>query len=397
MLPTKYDVVDVGVSSTSPIVDAILEHPILDGTKKYSVECTEFVTALSEETPLPFIKTFEDAGGNMLLFQVRRKVVGVAALQVNTELGTLVAPHGAAPLPTVGTLLAPHQIFAPTVFRPIRTPNDVAFYLQEMFDEIKKVYGTSVDGLVGNLHGGVPDPVTGVIPDVAAAVVLADRFVQVLLTPNGTIRFYFSALFCKHFYIDSSPYGVKLFGLEETTIAFRSVGGVVHTGDDALKNNTPLIVAGETGQTIVYQCKYPLVRHFDHRVRLELDSAGMPVPAIIDWNTKNRQQVRHTLATFPINQVFESRIGLNTRGANEGDISFTTKMLLGSIVFRRAEDKISERFEILSSQFFQNIRLEVYIVRRDWNILTKEFDFKRRAIRLANDESWQAKLRFRTF
>ena len=97
MLPTKFDLVDVGVSSTKPIVDAILEHPILDGTKKYSVECTEFVTALSEETPLPFIKTFEDAGLNMLLFQVRRKVVGVAAIQVNTELGTLLAPHGAVP------------------------------------------------------------------------------------------------------------------------------------------------------------------------------------------------------------------------------------------------------------------------------------------------------------
>jgi hypothetical protein len=389
MLPTKFDLVDVGVSSTKPIVDAILEHPILDGTKKYSVECTEFVTALSEETPLPFIKTFEDAGLNMLLFQVRRKVVGVAAIQVNTELGTLLAPHGAVPLPTVGTLLAPHQIFAPTVFRPIRTPNDVAFYLQEMFDEIKKVYGTSVTGLVGNLHGGVPT----ILP----ADVLADSFVKIVLTPNGTIRFYFSALFCKHFFIVSSPYGVKLFGLDESTIAFRTVGAVVHTGIDALLDGTPVIVAGATGETIVYQCLYPLTRHFDHRVRLELDSAGMPVPAIIDWSTKNRQQIRHTLASFAINQISTSRIGLGTQGANEGDISLTTQMLLGSIVFRRAEDKVSERFEILSSQFFQNIRLEVFIVRREWNIINKEFDFKRRAIRLADGESWQAKLRFRTF
>ena len=74
MLPTKYDVVDVSVTSTNPIVDAILEHPILDGTKKYSIEVTEFTTPLSTEPPLPLIATFAGAAHDtMLLFKVRAK------------------------------------------------------------------------------------------------------------------------------------------------------------------------------------------------------------------------------------------------------------------------------------------------------------------------------------
>jgi hypothetical protein len=71
------------------------------------------------------------------------------------------------------------------------------------------------------------------------------------------------------------------------------------------------------------------------------------------------------------------------------------------MTWRRAENKISERFEILNSQFFQNIRLEVFMIRRDWVINpaagTQEFKWKRRALTLADGESWSAKLRFRTF
>ena len=48
----KYDIVDVHVSSTSHLVDAILDNPILDGTKKYTIEVTEFTCPLSAEPPL---------------------------------------------------------------------------------------------------------------------------------------------------------------------------------------------------------------------------------------------------------------------------------------------------------------------------------------------------------
>jgi hypothetical protein len=266
--------------------------------------------------------------------------------------------------------------------------------MQEYFDEIRNTYGNSHNGLEGAEHGGGNN--------VTAANMLADDFVRVLLTPNGTIRFYFSAVFTKHFFIETSHYAVKLFGLnpsDNRIIGFRTAAGVVVTGEKALRGDPlgAVIVAGETGETVVLMCKYPVIRHFDHRVRLEMDSSGMPVPAIVDWGTDNKQRVRHTIATFPINQKFETSISLNTQGANTGSISFATKMFLGDIVFRKAEDKISERYEIQNSQFFQNIRLEVYIVRREWNTATNEFVFKRRGITLADGESWTCKLRFRTF
>jgi hypothetical protein len=399
MLHTKYDVVDVSVSSTNPIVDAILEHPILDGTKKYSIEVTEFTTPLSTEPPLPLIATFQGAPvDTMLLFRLRRKTDSVPVIHANNLLANL-PQNGAAPnIDNLGPVLGPLDTFTHDAYRPFRTPNDILFYLQEYFNEIKNVYAGSHHGLDAVSHGGVPN--------ITAAAMGADDFVKVLLTPNGTIRFYFSEIFTKHFFLETSNYGVKLFGLnpnDNRVVAFRTVGGgpggPVLTGLNALYGvpHGVVIVVGETSETVVLQCKYPLIRHFDHRVRLEIDSSAMPVPAVIDWGTDNRQRVRHTIATFPINQRMETGIALNTQGAHEGDISFSTKMFLGDIVFRRAEDKVSERYEILNSQFFQNIRLEVFIVRKEWNTATSTFGFKRRGITLADGESWTCKLRFRTF
>jgi hypothetical protein len=385
---SKYDLVDVHISSTKSIVDAILEHPILDGTKKYSVEVTEFSVPLSTEGPLPSNATFARYADSMFLFRVRRKVVGQPPINNNTLLSHLPAnaPDDLGP--------KFQETFIPDSFRAIRTPNDLVFYLQHYFDEIKQIYGTSTNGLIAAAHGGGNN--------VTAANMLADSFVKVLMTPNGTIRLYFSQIFAKHFFIQSTTYATKLFGLSSDIIAFRdNVAGGYFTGILALTNNTFNIVAGETDETVVLQCNYPLTRLFDHRVRLEIDSGGMPVPSIVNWTTDNKQTVRHTLATFPINQKYDTSISLNTFGVNTGDISFTSNLFLGDMTWRRAENKISERFEILNSQFFQNIRLEVFMIRRDWVINpaagTQKFKWKRRALTLADGESWSAKLRFRTF
>jgi hypothetical protein len=176
---------------------------------------------------------------------------------------------------------------------------------------------------------------------------------------------------------------------------------VVLTGIEALYDplvgGGVIVAPGEVAQTVVVQCMYPLSRLFDHRVRLEIDSSSMPVPAVVTWTTDNKQKVRHTIASFPINQTYQTGIELNTQGADEGGVSFTSNMFLGPVVWRRAENKVSERYEILNSQFFQNVRLDVYIVRREWNTTSNKFVFARREITLADGESWTAKLRFRTF
>ena len=372
----KYDIVDVHVTSQKHLVDAILEHPLLDGQKKYTIEVTEFTVPLGGEPPLERQINF-DTYEYFALLKTFRKNPGRAPGADGTLLRNVA---------NIGNVLRPYEQFKPDSVSKIQTPCDLVFYMQEYFDNIKLAYQSNAAGIVGAEHGGAPNVLPAVLAD--------DDFVKVKLTPNGTIRFFFSNIFCKHFYIDCDDYSQVLMGFSESIIAFREDAGNQRTGIQALTDGGMNIVPGEPGETVVMMGNYPTCRFFDHRVRLEVDSGGMPVP--IEWTSENKQAISHALATFPISQTYTSALSLNRFGAADGNTRFSSTLLQGDIVWRRAESKVSERFRVLNAQFFQNIRLEVHIVRREWNQAAKKFVFKRRTLTMNDGESWTAKLRFRT-
>ena len=370
-----YDIVDVHISSFKSQVDCILQDPLLDGDKKYTVEVTELVAPLSTEPPLLKNSEFASYPDELFIARVRRKVVGQQPGADTTLLSTT---------PVIGVQFGPQlipEMFLPDTFKPVRTPQDLAYYLQRWFDDIKHVYVANPAGIVAAAHGGGVD------------VLLQedDLFVKVTSTPNNTIRLFLGEHFVKHFWIETTPYGKALMGWEEVQIAFRTA----LVGSLALTNNTAVIVAGETGETIVLQSLYPLTRHFDHRERLELQT-DMPIPSTVVWNTDNTQKISNVFGTFPIDMKTRSEIQLNTEGADSGEVTHFSELFSGDVVWRRAEDKVSERYEIMNSKFFQNIRLELFITRRVWLRDLRQFSFKRFSITLADGESWQAKLRFRT-
>ena len=383
-MKSSYDVVDVHVSSLKSRLDSVLEHPLLDGQKKYTLQVTEFSMPLSLEGPLPANENFSepaDVAPRMLLLQVRAKLIGQQPGANATLLSNV---------PLIGGQFGPvppstnsRERFVPTSIRPMRTPNDLVYYLQRYFDDIKAVY--SPGGITGNSHGGAPNETVGD----------QDVFASVDLTPSGMLRFYFGAKFCKHFFLTTSLYGRTILGLEapDDLIAFRKVGDVMHTGLDALQDGGAVIVAGATNETVIFQSTYSLFRNFDHRTRIELQT-DMQIPNSVVWNTDNKQRNSKVIATFPINMQYESGLVLNTEGGNNGQTTMVSNLFAGDLIWRRAEDKISERYEILNSQFFQNIRLDVYIVRKEW--VVNKFVFKRREVVLADGDSWTAKLRFKT-
>jgi hypothetical protein len=389
----KYDVVDVHLTSDTPLLDTILEHPLLDGQKQYTVEVTEFTSSLGAETPLPPLKVFKDQYARHLLIRIRRKNVGTNQITGDgTDLRQL-AVIG----PRFQGVNEIKTDFIPTAILSLQNPVDFALRLQEYFDRIKQTYVTNPPVLVPAYAGGLIAAEHGGGANITQLQIQADSFVTVTLTANLTLRFKFSQLFCKHFFLQSSPFGEKLLGLEEDTVCFRYVGGGLTTGATALLDGGLLVLAGEVPETVVLQCDYPLQTHFDHRIKLEIDSGGMSLPSTVDWTTTNRQSVRHTLASFPLVNKIETGINLNALGGSTGQLQIRTNLFLGNYVWRRAENKISERFQILNSKFFQNIRLEVFITRRVWDYTNNKYVLKRRPLTMGDNDTWTAKLRFRTF
>lgn len=400
MAETRYDIVDVHVSSKDAVVDAILEHPLLDGRLTYTMELTELVCPLSAETPLPSLTTFSEQSASMYLFNVRRKRNNGDGAGINTDdtrlSGITSTYSGVAGQPDhvrIGTKLLDYETFLPDQYNPVLTINDLAFALQQYFDNIRMVYATSAAGLEGDLHGEDGD-------DYLPAQMLADDFVKVFLTANGSIKLVFSRLFCTHFFILTSAFSNSLFGFEDDSlIAFRrDNAGVLQTGLFALTNSqnpAAPVIEGDPGETCVLIGKYPVTRNFEHRVAVDVDTT-MPVPATVQWLTSGKQAIKHTVASFPISQTYETAITMNTFGGAGQDITFSSPLLQGNIVWRRAESKVSERFQITNSSFFQNILLSLFIERRVWDIESKSYVFRRFPLTLNEDESWSAKIRFKT-
>lgn len=378
----QIDVVDVHVTSIDNVVDAFTQYPLLDGQKKYTVELTEFVCPIASQEPLQSEFSGVATGGRM--FEIRRKrrtADGVAIMHDNSRLTTLLPAN---------IFTNDRVYFEKNAQRPMQSPGDLVYHLQRFFDDILARYRTTAVAatITGAAHGGVD------------VVVDADtRFVTCQLQPNGTLRMFFSPVFTKNFFLAMTPYGTRVLGIgTQDIVAFRTAAGATLEGETALSANG-LLIEGGTDETVEYPARYPLERYFDRRIRLEVESQiGLP-PTVV-WSTDERQKISHVIATFPIQIKSKSSVLCTSEGGATDNVRYQSSLLVGDITWRRAEDKISERYLLNSSQFFHNIRLEIHIVMKNWEMDTtvgkERFIFRRAKMSFQDGESWTAKLRFRS-
>ena len=120
----------------------------------------------------------------------------------------------------------------------------------------------------------------------------------------------------------------------------------------------------------------------------------MGTPPTTVWSTDDLQQMSYVIGTFPISNTTQSSIICKSEGAATGSVRYSNQLLTGDITWRRAEDKVNEQYLLTDSKFFHNIRLEIFIVRKEW--FQGEFRFMRSKLVMADGESWTAKLRFRS-
>jgi hypothetical protein len=436
----EVDIVDVHVTSESQRVDSFSQYDLLDGTKKYTVELTEFVSPLAGHESLPSIEWFSDAqntaAGLTNLIEIRRKrTANIGHAHVDTAL------------PAVGDIAFTdsHRVFKKDERRRLPHVGALAYQLQRYFDDVKSKFifrgtalqrallqaqvdiistqntviadaGSSVaqiaqanglktaaEGVIagfgtaaeriffdGDEYGGTETPET----DGNTFVVDADRhFASVSTTPDGTLRLFLSKWFTDNFFLVVNTYGQLLFGLDGI-IAFRTQGAVIHTGLAAITDGARILIGG-TNETVELYGKYTCERHFEHRVRIEVESQ-MPIPPTTSWSTKDTQTISHSIATFPITREIQTGIVMNSEGVSTGSMTYRSSLLTGDIVWRRAEDKVSERYLILNSQFFHNVRMELYIVRKLFDPVTRGLKFVKEKMEFSPGDAWTAKLRFRS-
>jgi hypothetical protein len=383
---TIKDYLDVHVTSQNTVIDAFSQYPMLEGTKNYTVELTEFCCPLTMSR-LPPLDFFEDKDGvtRNSFFEVRRKHDGGAVLHDNTSMSTL-----------ANNLFPDDQyyIFRKSQLRSIETVSELQYQLQRFFNDFIGRYRDidPASEIEATEHGyGAAHDDFEVDDDTQVC--------EVMINPSGTMSLYFTPAFTQHFFILVTAYGQKILGLPDIICFREDNAGNLLSGEAALKDAFGNVSNGGTAATVEIANTHSLYRYFDHRVRLEVETQmGIPITSV--WSTTNSQQLSHVIATFPIQAKYSTTVVCDLTGtALVNEVHITDELQHGPIIFRRAEDKVSERYQILNSQYFHNIRLEVFVVRREFGLDQHggtSFKFKREKMTFDEDDYWTAKLRFRS-
>jgi hypothetical protein len=377
----KTDWVDVHISASgNNRVDAHSRYPLLDGLKTYTVKLTSLVAPLTQDA-IPEHGADGEAMDNW--FEVRRRVVGQAPNHANTQLSTLAGLD----CPTA------NEFFKKDARRSVSNLGDLVFHLNNYFEFIRTKYVT-LGNIIGATHGGhANEPVAA-----------GNRFCDVLITPNGHLRFMMSPMFCKNFYIVVSDYAQSLFGFE-AFIAFRKVPADPVAVPPLLEQNLTgtvallgagnvILASGALLDTVDHRSGIPASRHLEHRIRIEVESQ-MPIQNTVVWNNEDSiQQLNTTIASFPIRRESRTTIELNNMGISENSIKYESSLLNGNIVFRESNNLVLQSYRLQNAQSFHNIRLELFMIRKEWKTQLKKFIARRRKMVFGKNQSFSAKLRF---
>ena len=150
----EVDIVDVHVTSISERVDAFTQYPLLDGTKQYTVELTEFVCPLAGQDALPS----STASVDNLLFELRRKHVSIPAVPVLNAQSRLVTPINLTAASIAADVFLPYGLFTDNLVqfrkndqRPMSTPADLVYHMQRFFNDALSQYKKATTVAAANL------------------------------------------------------------------------------------------------------------------------------------------------------------------------------------------------------------------------------------------------------
>ena len=125
-------------------------------------------------------------------------------------------------------------------------------------------------------------------------------------------------------------------------------------------------------------------------MRIELD-ADLSVPANILLEN-GIQKVHYNIGSF----AFPTGItqDVETEGAMPLGLKIKTPLLTGKYIVKAKETPTTDWYRLLATANVQNMRLHVFIVRREYNEASGEWSLVRNELTMRDQDYWNATLKF---
>ena len=143
-------------------------------------------------------------------------------------------------------------------------------------------------------------------------------------------------------------------------------------------------------QNLVHIASRECISRLEHRMRIEID-ADLSVPANILLDN-GIQKVHYNIGSFAfptgVDQELEVDGGFNMA------LKIKSPLLTGKYIVKAKETPTTDWYRLLATANVQNMRLHVFIVRREWNEESRSWSLVRNELTMRDQDSWDATLKF---
>ena len=405
------DLVDIEVEQKGTAqTDIFFQDPVLDYTKEYVLGVSELTVPLGDEPMLTQVPLTEK------LLTVRRKGYygvdaggarvwrGIRYGEVQRAGGVRAAPvHADAPYYNV----APGQSW--TNFNGHYRGLSIQTASQ-FFDELNK-WAVTVNAMMNAQlaaeHGNAN------LGNNVGAVPVCE--LKVLVSPSGRVTFRASANFWNLCYFELSQYGMEIFGTGTPIVHYGpnmavTLGPGVFTvglnaydasGKPVIDPNAANFAAhalfvepGNLGaQPLTRACGYSALRYMESRLRIEVD-ADLSIPANI-LVENGQQKMHYNIASFALPNSYKSEIVMNQADDQvQEDVCIISESHVGDTLIKSKKEPVSDWYRLTTASNLQNMRLHIFVVRREFNAVKGKFELVRNRLNMSPSTSWKLTLKF---
>ena len=128
-------------------------------------------------------------------------------------------------------------------------------------------------------------------------------------------------------------------------------------------------------------------------MRIEV-GADLAIPANI-LVENGKQKMHYNIASFALPNEYKAEIVMNQADDQiQEEVSLITESHVGDTLIKRKTTPVSDWYKLQDSSNLQNMRLHIFVVRRDWNQGENKFTLVRNKLRMSEATSWKLTLKF---
>ena len=370
------DLVDIEIEQTgTSTTDMFFQEPVLDHTRDYVVAVSELSVPIQEEPML------SNRRKNNYLLYIRRKVAG----QDDTHADCVIGTNN----PQTVQQKKDHNLSSFRIDnKRISSPTDFVRHVNKFFSAFATQYAQAAN--------------PAVVADSANFKVITD------ISPSAILDIAAPGYWWNAFYIELTPYGKELLGYNDDKLA-KGIDGIskyvqlsrTAAGADVSRTEIfdandqfiidPAVAGNEWATNHGNSATHSMLRYVEHRIRVEIDAdLSIPSNVLIENGV---QKMHYNIGSFPIRHNYNGSISITTGNVIDR-VGIESPINIGNLLVKSRSDLTSDWYTITNPANVQNMRLNLIMLRREWNRVTNKWELVRNTLVIDEKAVWNATLKF---